>query len=175
MQDLATASALVQEAKKQAKIVVISVHAGAEGSDQIRTVDRSEYFFGEDRGNLVTFAHTLVDQGADLILGHGPHVPRTVELYQGKLIAYSLGNFMGYQTLSTVGTLGDSLILNVQMDAEGNFVGGRVIPVALDKDGIPHLDDFFQSVVLIRNLIKSDFPQSPITLDDMGYILPVSN
>lgn len=175
MQDLATASALVQEAKKQAKIVVISVHAGAEGSDQIHTVDHSEYFFGEDRGNLVTFAHTLVDQGADLILGHGPHVPRAVELYQGKLIAYSLGNFVGYQTLSTVGTLGDSLILNVQMDAEGNFVGGRVIPVALDKDGIPHLDDFFQSVVLIRNLIKSDFPQSPITLDDMGYILRVSN
>lgn len=175
MHDLATASALVQEAKKQAKIVVISVHAGAEGSDQIHTVDRNEYFFGEDRGNLVAFAHTLVDQGADLILGHGPHVPRTVELYQGKLIAYSLGNFVGYQTLSTVGTLGDSLILNVQMDAEGNFVGGRIIPVALDQDGIPHLDDFFQSVVLIRNLIKSDFPRSPITIDDMGYILRVSN
>lgn len=173
MHDLAAAGALIQEAKKQAKIVVISVHAGAEGSDQIHTINSNEYFFGEDRGNLVNFAHTLIDQGADLILGHGPHVPRAVELYQGKLIAYSLGNFVGYQTLSTVGTLGYSLILKVQMDAEGNFVGGRIIPVALDRNGIPKLDDFFQSVVLIRNLIQSDFPQTPITIDDMGYIVRV--
>lgn len=175
MHDLATASALVQEAKKQAKIVVISVHAGAEGSDQTHVSNRNEYFFGEDRGNMVNFARTMVDQGADLILGHGPHVPRAMELYQGKLIAYSLGNFMGYKTLSTVGTLGDSLILKVQMDAEGNFVGGRIIPVALDADGIPKLDDFFQSVVLIRNLIRQDFPATPIVIDDMGYILRSGN
>lgn len=175
MHDLAAAGALVQEAKQQAKIVVISVHAGAEGSDQVHTRDQTEYFFGEDRGNLVQFAHGLVDQGADLILGHGPHVPRAVELYQGKLIAYSLGNFIGYETLSTVGRLGYSLILQAQMDADGNFVGGRIIPVALDGHGIPKLDDFFQSVVLIRNLTQSDFPQSPVRIDDMGYILPVSN
>jgi poly-gamma-glutamate capsule biosynthesis protein CapA/YwtB (metallophosphatase superfamily) len=175
MHDLATAGALVQEAKQQAKIVVISVHAGAEGSDQVHTKNQTEYFFGEDRGNLVQFAHGLIDQGADLILGHGPHVPRAVELYQGKLIAYSLGNFVGYETLSTVGTLGYSLILKAQMDADGNFVGGRIIPVALDGHGIPKLDDFFQSVVLIRNLTQSDFPQSPVRIDDMGYILPVSN
>ncbi len=171
MHDLETASALVQEAKKQAKIVVISVHAGAEGSDQTRVSNRNEYFFGEDRGNLVTFSRTMVDQGADLILGHGPHVPRAMELYQGKLIAYSLGNFMGYKTLSTVGTLGDSLILKAEMDAEGNFVGGRIIPVALDANGVPKLDDYFRSVVLIRNLIRQDFPETPLTIDDMGYIL----
>lgn len=171
MHDLATAGALVKEAKKQAKLVVISIHAGAEGSDQTHVRDRTEYFFGEDRGNLVNFAHGLIDQGADLILGHGPHVPRAVELYQGKLIAYSLGNFVGYRTLSTVGTLGYSLILKVQMNAAGDFVGGRVIPVALDKNGIPKLDDFFQSVILIRNLTKQDFPQTPLAIDDMGYIL----
>lgn len=175
MHDLATASALVQEAKKQAKIVVISVHAGAEGSDQTHVADRNEYFFGENRGNLVTFSRTLIDQGADLILGHGPHVPRAVELYQGKLIAYSLGNFVGYQSLSTVGTLGYSLILKAQLNNEGDFVGGRIIPVALDKNGIPKLDDYFQSVVLIRNLTRQDFPQTPITIDDMGYILRTSN
>jgi hypothetical protein len=171
MHDLEAASALVQEAKKQAKIVVISVHAGAEGSDQVHVSNRTEYFFGEDRGNLVNFARTMVDQGADLILGHGPHVPRAMELYQGKLIAYSLGNFMGYKTLSTVGTLGDSLILKAELDAEGNFIGGRIIPVALDANGVPKLDDYFRSVVLIRNLIRQDFPETPLTIDDMGYIL----
>lgn len=172
MQDLERAGALVREAKQQAKIVVVSVHAGAEGSDQTHVNNQTEYFFGEDRGNSVAFAHALVDQGADLILGHGPHVPRAIEQYQGKLIAYSLGNFIGYKTLSSVGTLGDSLILNVQMNAEGDFVGGRIIPVALDANGIPKLDDYFQSVVLIRNLTQNDFPQTPLTIDDLGYILP---
>ena len=172
MQDLERAGALVREAKQQAKIVVISVHAGAEGSDETHVSDRTEYFFGEDRGNIVAFAHGLIDQGADLILGHGPHVPRAVERYQGKLIAYSLGNFLGYKTLSSEGTLGDSLILTVQMNAEGDFVGGRIIPVALDANGIPKLDDYFQSVVLIRSLTQTDFPQTPLTIDDMGYLLP---
>ena len=172
MQDLERAGALVREAKQQAKIVVVSVHAGAEGSDQTHVNNQTEYFFGEDRGNSVAFAHGLVDQGADLILGHGPHVPRAIERYQGKLIAYSLGNFMGYKTLSSAGTLGDSLILKVQMNAEGDFVGGRIIPVALDANGIPKLDDYFKSVVLIRSLTQSDFPQTPLTIDDMGYILP---
>ncbi len=172
MQDLERAGALVQQAKQQAKIVVISVHAGAEGSDQTRVSDRTEYFYGEDRGNMVAFSHGLIDQGADLILGHGPHVPRAVERYRGKLIAYSLGNFVGYKTLSTVGTLGDSLILTVQMNAEGDFLGGRILPVALDGNGIPKLDDYFKSVVLIRNLTQRDFPETPLTIDDMGYLLP---
>lgn len=171
MHDLEAAGALVREAKQNAQIVVISVHAGAEGSDEVHTRNQTEYFFGENRGNLIAFSHSLIDQGADLILGHGPHVPRALELYNGKLIAYSLGNFVGYQTLSTVGPLGDSLILKVQMNAKGDFVGGRIIPVALNADGIPKLDDYFQSVVLIRNLIQQDFPQTPITIDDMGYIL----
>lgn len=171
MNDLATAKALVDEAKKQAQIVVISVHAGAEGSDADRTKDETEYFFGENRGNSVNFAHTLIDQGADLVLGHGPHIPRALELYRGKLVAYSLGNFMGYRTLSSDGKLGNSLILQAQLNANGDFVSGRVIPVALDADGVPHLDDYFQSVVLIRNLIEGDFPVTPLLIDDMGYIL----
>ncbi|MBD3882783.1 CapA family protein [Phormidium tenue FACHB-886] len=171
MHDLDTAAQIVAEANQQAQIVVISVHAGAEGTDEIHTRDRNETFFGEDRGNMVQFAHTMVDQGADLILGHGPHVARSLELYQGKLIAYSLGNFMGYRTLSTEGLLGTSLILQVQLDTAGKFVSGRIIPVALDANGVPHLDDYFQSVVLIRNLIESDFPVTPILIDDMGYIL----
>lgn len=169
--DLESAAALVQEAKQQAKIIVISVHAGSEGSDQTRVSNQTEYFYGENRGNLVQFAHFMIDQGASLVLGHGPHVPRAVELYQGKLIAYSLGNFMGYGTLSTEGALGYSLILQAQLDTQGSFVGGRVLPIALDRNGIPYLDDYFQSVILVRNLIQNDFPQTPLAIDDMGYII----
>jgi Bacterial capsule synthesis protein PGA_cap len=171
MLDLDTAMQLVETAKQQAEIVIISVHAGAEGTDAVHTLNRSEEFFGENRGDEVLFAHTMIDRGADLILGHGPHVARSLELYKGKLIAYSLGNFMGYRALSTEGILGDSLILQVQLNQQGKFVSGRVIPIALDHSGVPHLDDYFQSVILIRNLIESDFSVTPLLIDDMGYIL----
>lgn len=170
MNDLPTATALVQQAQAEADMVVISVHAGAEGTGALRVRDQTEYFFSENRGNMVKFSRAMIDAGADLILGHGPHVPRALELYQGKLIAYSLGNFLGYRTLSTVGPLGLSLILQVDLDEAGNFVQGRVIPVALDQNGVPYIDNGFASVTLMRQLTQQDFPETPIAIDDMGYI-----
>ncbi len=171
MNDLATAAALVQQAQAEADMVVISVHAGAEGTDAMRVRNQTEYFFSENRGNMVHFSRSMIDAGADLILGHGPHVPRAVELYQGKLIAYSLGNFLGYRTLSTTGPLGLSMILQVDLDEAGNFLTGRVIPVALDKNGVPYIDNGFASVTLMRQLTRQDFPDTPLKIDEMGYIL----
>lgn len=171
MNDLATATALVQQAQSEADVVVISVHAGAEGTDAMRVRDQTEYFFSENRGNMVQFSRTMVEAGADLILGHGPHVPRAVELYQGKLIAYSLGNFLGYRTLSTSGPLGLSMILQVDLSETGDFLKGRVIPVALDQNGVPYVDHGFASVTLVRQLTQRDFPETPLTIDEMGYIL----
>ncbi|RZM76163.1 hypothetical protein DYY88_19635 [Leptolyngbya iicbica LK] len=171
MNDLATATALVQQAQSEADMVVISVHAGAEGTDAMRVRNQTEYFFSENRGNMVQFSRAMIDAGADLILGHGPHVPRALELYQGKLIAYSLGNFLGYRTLSTTGPLGLSMILQVDLDETGNFLKGRVIPVALDNNGVPYIDNAFASVTLVRQLTRQDFPETPLTIDEMGYIL----
>jgi hypothetical protein len=171
LNDLTTATNLVRTAAEQADMVVISVHAGAEGTDALRVQDRTEYFLSENRGNMVQFSRAMVDAGADLILGHGPHVPRAIELYQNKLIAYSLGNFVGYRTLSTVGPLGKSLILQVELNPEGDFLRGRVIPVALDPNGVPYVDDFFESVTLVRQLTAQDFPETPLEIDQMGYIL----
>jgi hypothetical protein len=169
--DLDAAADLVKEANNNADIVVISVHAGKEGTDAVYTKDQEELFYSENRGNMVKFSRTVIDNGADLVLGHGPHVPRALELYNDRLIAYSLGNFLGYRTLSTQGPLGVSMILKVDMNAEGKFVGGRVIPVALDTNGVPYLDDYFQGVILVRNYTKRDFPNTPIEIDDHGYIV----
>jgi poly-gamma-glutamate synthesis protein (capsule biosynthesis protein) len=169
--DLDAARALVEVAKQQANIVVISVHAGAEGTDALHTRNETEYFFGENRGNLVEFSRAMVDQGADLILGHGPHVPRAMELYKSRLIAYSLGNFVGYRTLSTDGVLSYSLILDAQLSDQGEFVTGRIIPVRLNDQGVPLIDDTFKSVSFVRNLIESDFPVTPLLIDESGQIL----
>ncbi|OCQ95616.1 poly-gamma-glutamate biosynthesis protein [Oscillatoriales cyanobacterium USR001] len=162
---------IVKEAQKKADVVVISVHAGAEGTGALRVRNENEMFYGENRGNMVLFSQKMIDAGADLILGHGPHVPRALELYKGKLIAYSLGNFMGYRSLSTVGELGQSLILQVEMNPDGDFISGKIIPVQLTGQGIPFIDDNFSSVGLIRSLIKSDFPNTPLKIDDRGQIL----
>ncbi len=169
--ELKAGEAIVKEAKKKADIVVISVHAGAEGTGALRVRNHNEFFFGENRGNMVLFSRTMIDAGADLILGHGPHVARALELYKGKLIAYSLGNFMGYRSLSTAGELGESLILQVQMNPQGDFISGKIIPVQLNGQGIPAIDNNFRSVGLIRELTKGDFPNTPLKIDEKGQIL----
>lgn len=171
LNDLPSAIALVKEAKKKASIVVISFHGGAEGTGAMRVKNRQENFFGENRGNLVLFSRTLIDNGADLVLGHGPHVPRAMELYKGKLIAYSLGNFVGYRTLSTSGVLGKSLILEVKLNSQGDFISGKITPVQLDRRGIPYPDKDANSIPLIRNLTKLDFPKTDLKFALNGHII----
>ncbi|NJK36525.1 MAG: CapA family protein [Oscillatoriales cyanobacterium RM2_1_1] len=170
MLETEAAQAIVRKANENADVVVISVHAGAEGTAAIHVRDRTEYFYGENRGNTVEFARAMIDAGADLILGHGPHVPRALDLYKGKLIAYSLGNFMGYRTLSAQGQLGYSLVLEADLDPVGNFKGGKIIPVRLTSQGIPYPDDQGRSIGLIRDLTRSDFPKTPLNIDDQGVI-----
>ena len=172
--ELKAGAEVVKKAKQNADIVVISVHAGAEGTGALNVRNKNEFFYGENRGNMVLFSRTMIDAGADLILGHGPHVPRAMELYKGKLVAYSLGNFLGYRTLSTAGALGQSLILDVKMTPQGDFVSGKIIPVQLDGRGVPAVDNKFRTVGLIGRLTKSDFPNSGLTIDDKGQILKKS-
>jgi len=170
MLDLDSAKKLVQEADEKADIIVISVHAGAEGSGALRVKNKTEYFFGENRGNKVLFAHELIDEGADLILGHGPHVPRAMEIYQGKLIAYSLGNFMGYRTLSSKGKLGYSLVLELDVNPRGDFVSGKILPVHLNSKGIPYPDKRGRSIKLIKELTQKDFPKTMLEIDGEGKL-----
>ncbi len=174
LNNLKAAKYLVQVARENADIVVISVHNGAEGTGAMHVKNQSEYFFGENRGNMVQFSHMMIDNGADLILGHGPHIPRALELYKGKLIAYSLGNFMGYRSLSTEAELAYSLVLEVELNNQGNFASGKIIPVILNRQGIPYPDWQGRSIKLIRQLTKSDFPLTPLTIDNKGRIWRVT-
>ncbi len=162
---------LIAEADKQAEVIVLSIHAGAEGTGAMHVSDRQEYFLSEDRGNIVGFSREAIDAGADLILGHGPHIPRAINLYNDRLIAYSLADFVGYQTLSTEGALAYSLILEVELNLEGEFISGQIIPIHLGNTGIPVPDGQFRTVNLIRNLTQTDFPNAPIMIDEQGQIL----
>ncbi len=169
--DLERAKDLVAQAKARADIVIISMHAGAEGTSALYVKDKTEYFYGENRGNSIKFARAMIDAGADLVLGHGPHVPRAVEIYNGKLIAYSLGNFLGYRTLSTRAQTGYSMILEVQLNQLGELVGSKIIPVRLNSKGIPYIDHHFRTVGLMRYLNNKAFPKNPVQINKLGEIV----
>ncbi|MEH1902064.1 MAG: CapA family protein [Nostoc sp.] len=171
MLNLKAAQALVTEAKNNANIVVVSMHAGAEGTAALYIKNQTEFFYGENRGNSLKFARNMIDAGADLVLGHGPHVPRAMEIYKGKIIAYSLGNFLGYRTLSTNAETGDSMILEVKLNSVGDLVSSKIIPVRMDRQGIPHIDQRFQTVRLMRYLNNQAFPKNAVKINQKGEIV----
>lgn len=168
--DLAGARQLVLDAKKRAEIVVVSFHGGAEGTSRQNVPNRSELFLGENRGNLPAFAHAVVDAGADLVLGHGPHVMRGMEIYKDRLIAYSLGNFATYGWFQLAGETALTMVLEVKLDADGKFVGGKINATTLEGRGIPTLDPSGTSIRTVRNLSTTDFGVNAPSIADDGTI-----
>lgn len=165
---------MVEEAKSQADLVVVQVHMGAEGSDKTHVKPGNEYFFGENRGDPIKFSHTVVDAGADLVVGHGPHVLRGMEFYQGKLIAYSLGNFAGGgRTLSRDGVLKYSGILHVSLTKDGEYTGGKFLSTYLNDNGVPIRDSKNErGRKMVAELSAEDFDDTAATIGDDGTIKP---
>jgi poly-gamma-glutamate capsule biosynthesis protein CapA/YwtB (metallophosphatase superfamily) len=156
-------------------LVIVSFHGGAEGKNATHVQPNSskpEMFYGENRGNVVAFARACVDAGADMVIGHGPHVLRALELYRNKLIAYSLGNFLTYGNINVKGVSGVTCVLDVGLNAEtGNFTAGRIIPIVQRDPGVPEYDRERQAITLLQSLMQSDFPQGALTLDAQGLLL----
>jgi poly-gamma-glutamate capsule biosynthesis protein CapA/YwtB (metallophosphatase superfamily) len=173
LRDLDAVAALVASAKEQADLVVATAHVGAEGTDQRHTPEGVEYHFGEDRGPTREFVHTCIDAGADLFIGHGPHVLRGIEWYNGKLIVHSLGNFGGGQNLFSMdGALGRSAVLSVTLREDGTLVAAKAVATRMDGDGYPQLDEdngAFEDF----NELAEDFGDSGVTVgDDGALVLP---
>jgi len=78
---------IIQKAKEKADIVVVSLHFGEE-------------YFSTPTEFQVSISHVAIDAGADLIVGHHPHVIQEIERYKDGWIAYSLGNFIFDQKFS---------------------------------------------------------------------------
>jgi|GEM_PF-463199 len=162
LNNLPEALALLAKARKEAHWVVVSFHGGAEGAFATRVPHGREMFLNEDRGNLRLFARSMVEAGADLVIGHGPHVLRGIELWKGKLIAYSLGNFATYGRFRLTGPLGVGAVLEVVLDEQGNFEEGRVFPTKQVGKGIPLPDEQGEALFSLRELSWLDFPKTGI-------------
>jgi poly-gamma-glutamate capsule biosynthesis protein CapA/YwtB (metallophosphatase superfamily) len=170
--DIPAASELVRQVAASHDLVVVSFHGGAEGAGALHVPAGAEYFQGSDRGDLRRFSHAVVDAGADLVIGHGPHVPRAMEVYGGRLVAYSLGNFATYGRFNLSGEQGVSLVLEAQLAADGRFVAGAILPVRLVDGGFPVQDDSGRVVPLVRSLTESDFPSTGVVVGADGTIFP---
>lgn len=166
------AQRIVARLKRKGDIVIVTFHGGREGINGLHTKDTFEFLFDDPRGNVVKFSHAVIDSGADLVLGHGPHVPRAMEVYNNRLIAYSLGNFCTYGRFNIKGVNGLSLILKVNLDFTGNFIKGKIIPLFQESPGIPKPDSTGRSITLIRNLSQYDFPLTDPDIDTYGIISP---
>jgi hypothetical protein len=170
LEQVRVAQALVRRAAARADLVVVAMHAGAEGSNATHVPHGSETFLGENRGDSRRFAHAVVDAGADLVVGSGPHVIRGLERYHGRLIAYSLGNFVGYKNFGTGGTLSLSAILSVQLRGDGTFAAGTWTSLRLDRDALPHPDPSHASAHLVARLSREDFGAAAARIAPDGAI-----
>lgn len=179
MLDIGLAMTVVHELDTNHDVVIVSFHGGAEGMDALHVPFSPETYFGQERGDVVVFAHAVIDAGADLVLGHGPHVPRAIERYRDRLVAYSLGNFATYQGFSIVEAKGIAPILIAELGGDGRFIGGRLISTTQQRPGGTQVDPTHAAARLIRSLTIEDFGGGDLFVTADGRILvsapPVSD
>lgn len=171
LNDLANAIKLCQDVKEQVNVLIVSFHGGGEGAKFEHVTRQPELFYKENRGNVYDFAHTVIDAGADLVLGHGPHVTRAVEVYKNRFIAYSLGNFCTYGMFNLSGPNGIAPLLQIKLASNGQFLSANVISFKQDKIKRLHLDDTHAAYRKIKQLTQIDFPDNQLRFID-NQILP---
>jgi hypothetical protein len=167
------ATAMVAELAADHDVVIVSFHGGAEGIDALRLPFAEEEYYGEPRGDVVAFGRAMVDAGADLVFGHGPHVVRAMERYRGRIIAYSLGNFATYYGISVAGLKGVAPILVTRLDGNGEFIDGRVVSTRQVRPAGPTVDPDGEALALLARLSRQDFGNPGVRFEADGRVLPV--
>ncbi|MDR2293484.1 MAG: CapA family protein [Prevotellaceae bacterium] len=156
--------------KSECDIVIVSFHGGAEGKENNRVTRKTEIYLSQNRGNVYEFAHAVIDAGADIVFGHGPHVVRAAELYKDRFIIYSMGNFCTSGTFNISGINGYAPIVKVFVDKSGKFVKGQIFSfLQKDKTG-PVFDQNNNAAKEIKRLTELDFPQTDLVISDEGII-----
>ena len=168
--DTANVSRILKKLRPQVDLLVVCFHGGAEGAKASHLPQGKELFLGENRGSLRQFAHQCIDLGADIVYGHGPHVPRCIELYNDKLIAYSLGNFCTPKSVSLKGISGYAPLLEVKVSGEGRFLEGKIHSFIQQPAIGPRLDGQHRAAQLIRDLSASDIVHPQLTISASGDI-----
>ncbi len=170
MNNISNAQRIVKDLKEKSDIVIVSFHGGGEGVDYQNVKCETEFYHGENRGNVCEFSRGVIDAGADIVFGHGPHVTRSVELYNDRFIAYSLGNFCTYARFNLRGENGIAPIMKVYVDKEGKFVKAKATPIIQTGRGGPRVDSQKRAVKSLKRLTETDFPDTPLKIHSDGRI-----
>lgn len=171
-QDVEQAKSILKGLRDSCDILIVSFHGGAEGKDHTHLPQGREVYFGEDRGDLRSFAHMCVNEGADVVFGHGPYVCRAVECYKGHFIAYSLGSFCTPTGVNLSGISGYAPVVVVNIDREGKLVNGRIHSFIQPSGVGPRKDETNKVAQFIRSLTQSDFKNAHIDIGDDGSFVP---
>lgn len=170
LNDYKAMRALIKELDSVSDIVIVSFHGGGEGQKYRNLTKKKEYYLDEDRGNPHEFARVAIDAGADIVFGHGPHVPRAIDIYKDRFIAYSLGNFATYARFNLKGSNGIAPIIRVNVAPDGQFIDAQITSTLQTGEGGPVPDDTLAAVKEIKMLTKQDFPKSELMISDSGHV-----
>lgn len=152
-------------------IVIVSFHGGAEGQSHTHVPRKHEMFLGQDRGDVHAFARQAIDAGADIVLGHGPHITRAIDVYKGRFIAYSMGNFCTYEKFNIKGISGMAPIFELHISSNGEFMDGKVIPTRQFDRGGPVIDEHNSVIEEIIRLTKEDIPEVDLQFNDRSFTI----
>jgi poly-gamma-glutamate capsule biosynthesis protein CapA/YwtB (metallophosphatase superfamily) len=166
--DYATLRSVVKKLNSFCDIVIVSFHGGAEGSAKTHVTRGTETFYGENRGNVYEFARVAIDAGADVLLGHGPHVTRALDHYKGRFITYSMGNFCTYGRFNLNGVCGMAPMFELKLTREGKFVSGRVISTKQIGEGGPVSDPDNGAFLQLKQLTSADIPELKVNFTEDG-------
>jgi len=164
------AGKIINELRQRCDVVIVSFHGGAEGVQFEHVAPGSESYFGERRGDLRAFAHHAIDNGADVVLGHGPHVSRAMEVYKNRLVAYSLGNFCTYRSVSIAGVTGIAPLLKINVNRKGEFLSGNIISVKQSRERRVEPDTAHRAAKRIKLLSSTDFPDNVLSISTTGLL-----
>lgn len=167
-----SAKAVVDSVSKLADIVVVTFHGGAEGKRATHVKVGMDRMGGEKRGDLRRFTHAMIDAGADVVVGHGPHVLRAIEFYRGHPIAYSMGNFVTWHGFNMTGVNGLTGVLQVELNGDGSFASGRFVPLRQVKWVGVVPDRSRAALAQVRRLTRTDFPRTGARFGADGTISP---
>jgi poly-gamma-glutamate capsule biosynthesis protein CapA/YwtB (metallophosphatase superfamily) len=154
-----SAEADIRWCQQRNNLVIVNVHWG---------VEMTTYPQREQRN----IAHKLIDAGADAVIGHHPHCPQGIEVYKGKLIFYSLGNFItGYTTYGQT----DNIVAALHINSRSQIKRAEIIPVAGKNKEIKHAVRFIngrRAVMLLRdiNTVSSRYGVRMKIENDRGII-----
>jgi len=168
--DIKNAEKLVDSLSLISDIVIVTFHGGAEGSKHQHITREAEEFYGENRGNVYEFARKMIDAGADVVFGHGPHVSRAIDLYKGRFIAYSLGNFCTYGRFNLKGPNGIAPIVRIEISYKGEFISGNIYSAHQLGSGGTYKDSTLKAAKIIKTLTEIDIPECKLEISEYGDI-----